>query len=76
MYLSVEIARQTRQLPKTPDMMNTPKMGLAQYSGSEDWASTLDMILDMGYKICDEHPEYGACPVHGIRGLGIHVGEQ
>ena len=48
MYLSVEIARQTRQLPKTPDMMNTPKMGLAQYSGSEDWASTLDMILDMG----------------------------
>ena len=48
MYLSVEIARQTRQLPKTPDMMNTPKMGLAQYSGLEDWASTWDMILDQG----------------------------
>ena len=73
MYLSVEIARQTRQLPKTPDMMNTPKMGLAQYSGLEDWASTWDMILDMGY---NEHPEYGACPVHGIRGLDIHLGEQ
>ena len=53
MHLSVEIARQTRQLPKTPDMMNTPKMGLAQYSGSEDWASTLDMILDVGYGIWD-----------------------
>ena len=51
MYLSVEIARQTRQLPKTPDMMNTPKMGLAQYSGLEDWASTWDIIFDMGYGI-------------------------
>ena len=39
MHLSVEIARQTRQLPKTPDMMNTPKMGLAQYSVSGDWVS-------------------------------------
>ena len=28
---------------------------------------------DMAYS---EHPEYGACPVLGVRGLGIRLGEQ